>query len=258
MKIILKNMFSFLNNQISNKLIDAKFITLITDIWTNVQMTDFLALGAAIVNAFFDKELLIIGMVRMLEAHNAENIKKAIESILNNLDFNKAKISAIVTDEGSSLLRLFKQIEDRFYIDVASFDEPEEQESGEEEKEEKDDDETEDDDDETEDDYDNQGGKSDEENGDDSENMDSGQELDMYNKFKNTIRTNSDNELEYKKDSSQNPTNYFECYEISLSNFEHDLDYIKTSRNIVISVNTDLQDENEEYDFKANSELITS
>ena len=258
MKIILKNMFSFLNNQISNKLIDAKFITLITDIWTNVQMTDFLALGAAIVNAFFDKELLIIGMVRMPGAHNAENIKKAIESILNNLDFNKAKISAIFTDKGSSLLRLFKQIEDRFYIDVASFDEPEEQESGEEEKEEKDDDETEDDDDETEDDYDNQGGKSDEENGDDSENMDSGQELDMYNKFKNTIRTNSDNELEYKKDSSQNPKNYFECNEISLSNFEHDLDYIKTSRNIVISVNTDLQDENEEYDFKANCELIDS
>ncbi len=88
--------------------------------------------------------------------------------------------------------------------------------------------------------------------------MDSGQELDMYNKFKNTIRTNSDNELEYKKDSSQNPKNYFECNEISLSNFEHDLDYIKTSRNIVISVNTDLQDENEEYDFKANCELIDS
>jgi hypothetical protein len=226
-------------------------------------MTDFLALGAAIVNAFFDKELLIIGMVRMPGAHNAENIKKAIESILNNLDFNKAKISAIFTDKGSSLLRLFKQIEDRFYIDVASFDEPEEQEGGEEEEEEKDDkddddDETDDDDDETEDDYDNQGGKSDDENGDESENMDSGQELELYNKFKNTIETNSDNELEYKKDSSQNPTNYFECNEISLSNFEHDLDYIKTSRNIVISVNTDLQDENEEYDFKANSELITS
>jgi hypothetical protein len=49
--------------------------------------------------------------------------------------------------------------------------------------------------------------------------MDNGQELDMYNKFKNTIETNSDNELEYKKDSSQNQTNYFECNEISLSNF---------------------------------------
>jgi hypothetical protein len=34
--------------------------------------------------------------------HNAEYIKIAIESILNELDFNKAKIAGVVCDEGSN------------------------------------------------------------------------------------------------------------------------------------------------------------
>jgi hypothetical protein len=44
--VILPNTMIFLNTIISNKLIDAKFITLITDICTNLSMSDFLALGA--------------------------------------------------------------------------------------------------------------------------------------------------------------------------------------------------------------------
>ena len=43
-------------------------------------------------------------MVKMPGSHNAENFKKAIEIIINKLNFNKAKISAVVTDEGSNLL----------------------------------------------------------------------------------------------------------------------------------------------------------
>ena len=44
--------------------------------------------------------------------HNAENIAKTIELTVNEYNFNKNKIKAIVCDEGSALLRLFKQILD--------------------------------------------------------------------------------------------------------------------------------------------------
>ena len=123
-------MMVFMKTVITNKLVDAKFITLITDIWTNASMIDYLALGASIINTSFIKEILIIGMVKMSGSHNAENIKKAIEIIINKLNFNKAKISAVVTDEGSNLLRLFKQIEDKFFIE-ASPNEEDDQEEGE-------------------------------------------------------------------------------------------------------------------------------
>jgi len=43
---------------------------------------------------------------------NAENIAKTIEMTVNEYNFNKNKIKAIVCDEGSALLRLFKQILD--------------------------------------------------------------------------------------------------------------------------------------------------
>ena len=42
--------------------------------------------------------------------HNAENIAKTIETIVNDYKFDKNKIKAVVCDEGSALLRLFKQI----------------------------------------------------------------------------------------------------------------------------------------------------
>ena len=39
---------------------------------------------------------------------NAENVKKAIESIINEYEFYISKISTVVIDEGKNLLRLFK------------------------------------------------------------------------------------------------------------------------------------------------------
>ena len=54
---------------------------------------------------------MIIGMVKMKDAHTAENVLVAIQEILAVFKFNKAKISAIVCDEGSDLLRLFSPID---------------------------------------------------------------------------------------------------------------------------------------------------
>jgi hypothetical protein len=116
---ILPQMMQFLYSSLSTYLRQAQFVSLTTDIWTNRAMKDFLAVGAFTVDSSFHKQVYIIGMVPMKGPHNAENIKVGIEAIVNNLDFNKAKITSIVTDEGSNLLRLFKQIEGQeLYIPI--------------------------------------------------------------------------------------------------------------------------------------------
>ena len=50
-----------------SKLNLATSISLITDIWTNKQLKDFIAVAANIINEKFNKELLVIGFTRMPE-----------------------------------------------------------------------------------------------------------------------------------------------------------------------------------------------
>jgi hypothetical protein len=51
-------------------------------------------------------------MKEMGVRHTAENIKIRIEEIVNEFDFDKSKIHAIVSDEGSNFLKLFKYQEE--------------------------------------------------------------------------------------------------------------------------------------------------
>ena len=44
---------------------DTSSVSLITDTWTNEYHVDFIALGASLTNEYFEKEILIINMVRM-------------------------------------------------------------------------------------------------------------------------------------------------------------------------------------------------
>ncbi|CAF1137446.1 unnamed protein product [Brachionus calyciflorus] len=74
--------YESVNNEIEKKLKRAASICLVSDIWTNKPILDFLGLAANIVYDNFEKEILVIGMVRMSGRHNAENIKQAIESIV--------------------------------------------------------------------------------------------------------------------------------------------------------------------------------
>jgi hypothetical protein len=112
-KQILPNLMSKLQEKIEEKLQNAHFIYLIGDIWTSKSMSDYLALGVKAIDVNFEYQNLIIGIVRMSGPHNAENIKIAIEDIVNKLKINKEKIAGFITDEGSSLLRLAKPIDDR-------------------------------------------------------------------------------------------------------------------------------------------------
>jgi len=76
---------------IDDKLNKARTICLITDIWTNRIYADFLALGAVIINEFFEQELIVIGMKSMGGDHTAENIQTVLETIINSFKCNKTK-----------------------------------------------------------------------------------------------------------------------------------------------------------------------
>ena len=94
----------------------ATSICLITDIWTNKQMLDFMGVAAAFINDNCEREILVIGLKLMPGRHNAENVKKAIESIVNEYDFDKSCIHGHSSDEGSAYVRLMKQL---FIDDIA-------------------------------------------------------------------------------------------------------------------------------------------
>ena len=91
-KSFLPNAMSILKSEINAKLQNAVCITLITDIWTNKQMIDFIGLAACLVNSDFQKEILVIDMIKMSGAHNHLNIKNAIETMVNKFDFDKSRL----------------------------------------------------------------------------------------------------------------------------------------------------------------------
>ena len=83
-----------------------------------------MALGCSTIDEDCNRELYIIGIVKMKGPHTAENVLIAIQEILAQMQFNKAKITAIVCDEGSNLLRLFKAIDSQnnFYLNYLEDD----------------------------------------------------------------------------------------------------------------------------------------
>lgn len=97
-------------NSINKKLNKASVVILIVDIWSNAQMTDFMGLAAMVAYENMEKECFAIGLQRMPGSHNEENIKITMQLIINGYDFDKSKVKRVVCDQGSSPLRLFKQL----------------------------------------------------------------------------------------------------------------------------------------------------
>ena len=77
---------------INEKLEDAVSVCLVSHIWTNKQMLDFMGLSANIINNEGEKKAIVIGMMLMPGNHCAENIKIAIEELVNRYSFDKSKI----------------------------------------------------------------------------------------------------------------------------------------------------------------------
>jgi hypothetical protein len=119
--------FKSLLDEALEKLDEAKSVCLITDIWTNKKNEDFIAVSASLIFEGYVKEVFTIGMMLMEGGHTAEYIQISVEKLVNKFKFNKAKIVGIVSDEGSALVRLFKQIsnEDLETIDLLELNEDE-------------------------------------------------------------------------------------------------------------------------------------
>jgi len=81
---------------IENKLETAKTVCLVVDLWTNLINSDYIALGAVITNNTFDRKMIIVNMMRMVGMHNSENVKLAIEAMINKFQFDKSKIHSFL------------------------------------------------------------------------------------------------------------------------------------------------------------------
>ena len=109
MSKILPQVSDNLTNRLKEKLKDAQSMCLIVDLWSNLSNQNYLALAVSVIFKDFSKEIRVIGMVPTNGSSNAESIKDCIEQIVNKYEFDKRKICGVVCDEGSSLVRLFKQ-----------------------------------------------------------------------------------------------------------------------------------------------------
>ena len=94
-KVVLDDVVSKVIAQINKIFAKAYSVCLISDIWTTKQMLDFMGVAANVINNNFEKTTIVIGLELMPGSHNAENIKKAIEDIVNKFSFNKFIISGM-------------------------------------------------------------------------------------------------------------------------------------------------------------------
>ena len=85
----LPRVYDLMIQAIEKKLDHAKTMALITDIWSNKILADFLALGVLILNEYHRQELFVIGMESMEGNHTSEAIKGVLEDIINRYSFNK-------------------------------------------------------------------------------------------------------------------------------------------------------------------------
>jgi hypothetical protein len=92
---ILPKVYSELQEAIALKLRLANTICLILDIWSSSQMIDFIGVAVNMTDKNFNRECCVIGLDRMEGSHNAENIKLAVEKIINQYEFDKKKIKGI-------------------------------------------------------------------------------------------------------------------------------------------------------------------
>jgi hypothetical protein len=78
-KRILPAVYKRLRQEIESRLKEASSICLLTDLCCNFHITDFIGLCATLMYASFEKEIIVIDMMKMPgEKHSVENIKSAI------------------------------------------------------------------------------------------------------------------------------------------------------------------------------------
>jgi hypothetical protein len=87
---IVMNLMRAVQNE---KLQNANAITLIVDMWTSKNNKDFIVLGSATMDDCFEREIMVLDMMRMTTNHTAEHVKECCETMVNKFDFDKSKIN---------------------------------------------------------------------------------------------------------------------------------------------------------------------
>ncbi|RNA32364.1 hypothetical protein BpHYR1_052918 [Brachionus plicatilis] len=78
-------------------------------------MKNFLAVCVSITYHDFRKESRVIGMVELTNGSSAERIKDEVEKVVNDFDFDKKKITGVVCESASFLVRLFRQNDNNLF-----------------------------------------------------------------------------------------------------------------------------------------------
>ena len=94
--VILDNLCDKIKTEIDLILENAVSIVLISDIWTSKFMLDFMGVAAIVIFSDFTKKTLVLGLDLMPGNHTAENIKVAIENIVNKYEYNKGILHGII------------------------------------------------------------------------------------------------------------------------------------------------------------------
>ena len=81
-----------LHAQIDFKCKSAEAITLFPDSWVDNLNTEYLGLGTRLTNDCFEKKVISLGFIEVIGGHCSENIKAAIETIVNKYEFDKSKV----------------------------------------------------------------------------------------------------------------------------------------------------------------------
>lgn len=82
-----------LREAITKKLNNANTVCLLVDLWSSKNGSDFIALIGLLGSKAFEREIVVLDMVKMNDSHTSENIKLAIENIINGYEFENSKIT---------------------------------------------------------------------------------------------------------------------------------------------------------------------
>lgn len=94
---LLPEVMRLMYDQLDLKLNAACSVTIIVDMWSK-NASDFIAVGASLMHENYEREVVIIGMMRMTEAHTAEHVKNCVEKLVNRYQFDKGKVDCKFLD----------------------------------------------------------------------------------------------------------------------------------------------------------------
>ena len=73
--------------------------------WTSLANQAYMSVTAHFINAEFQLESVLLDTREFLEAHTASNIATELEAVLDEWDLSSLNIGAVVTDNGSNIVR---------------------------------------------------------------------------------------------------------------------------------------------------------